>query len=78
LGLPRDAIINAPAPTHRAANRTGGGEQQSITVKVIFFVTNNGFVELVILTPFLINFSVRPLGNSKVAPVVIKFNVLPS
>jgi len=32
-----EAAITAPAPIPRAANLTGGGVQQSITVKVIFF-----------------------------------------
>jgi len=45
----------------------------------MFLVSIKGFIELVRLTPFLTNFSARPVGNKKVAPVAIKpHNILTS
>jgi len=49
FGLTTEAAINDPAATQCAANLTGGGVQQSTTIKVIFFVIIKGFVELVTL-----------------------------
>jgi len=63
FGLTAEAAINDPAATQCTANLTGGGVQQSTTVKVIFFVSVKGFVELVTLIPFLTNFKARPQGN---------------
>lgn len=60
FGLVTKATITATAAIQWATNRTGGGVQQSITVRVIFFVKIKGFDEFVILSPFLINFSARP------------------
>ena len=39
FGLTTEATINDPAVTQCAANFTGGGVQQSTTIKVIFFQT---------------------------------------
>ena len=63
FGVTTEAAIVAPTPIQWAANLSGGGAQQSKTVKVMFFVSVKGFVELVILTPFWTNFSARPPGN---------------
>lgn len=60
LGPAMEAAITVPARIQEAANLKGGGIQQSITVKVIFFVKNKGFDEFVMLTPFSINFNARP------------------
>jgi len=78
FGAAIEAPINATAATQCAARRKGGGAEQSNTVKVIFFVNTNGFVELVILTPFLTNFKALPAGNTRVAPFEIKSNILTS
>ena len=63
FGLTTEATINDPAATQCAANLTGGGVQQSTTIKVMFFVSIKGFVELVMLIPSLTNFKARPPGN---------------
>ena len=63
FGLTTEAAINDPAAKQCAANLTGGGVQQSTTVKVIFFVSIKGFVEVVTLTPFLTNFKTRAPGK---------------
>ena len=63
FGLTSEAVINDPAATQCAASLTGGGVQQSTTIKVIFFVNIKGFVELVTLMPFLTNFKALPQGN---------------
>ena len=59
FGLTTEAAINDPAATQCAASLTGGGVQQSTTIKVIFL----GFVELVTFIPSLTNFKARPPGN---------------
>lgn len=64
FGLITEAAINDPAAKQCADNLTGGGVQQSITIKVIFFVRIKKFVELVTLIPLLTNFKARPPGNS--------------
>ena len=63
FGLTTEATINDPAATQCAASLTGGGVQQSTTIKVIFFVSIKGFVELVTFIPSLTNFKARPPGN---------------
>ena len=63
FGLTTEAAINDPAATQYAASLTGGGVQQSTTIKVIFFVSIKRFVELVTFIPFLTNFKARPPGN---------------
>ena len=63
FGLTIEAVIKAPAATQWAANRSGGGAQQSTIVRVMFLVSVNGFVELVIFTPFFTSFKARPPGN---------------
>ena len=42
FGLTTEATINDPAATQCAANLTGGGVQQSTTIKVMFFVSIKG------------------------------------
>ena len=63
FGLIIEAAINDLAAAQCAASLTGGGVQQSITIKVMFFVSIKGFVELVTLIPSLTNFKARPPGN---------------
>ena len=63
FGLTTEAAINDPAAMQCAASLTGGGVQQSTTIKVIFFVNIKRFVELVTLIPSLTNFKNRPPGN---------------
>ena len=63
FGLTTEATINDPAATQCAASLTEGGVHQSTTIKVIFFVSINGFIELVTFIPSLTNFKARPPGN---------------
>ena len=63
FGLTTVAATNDPAAKQCAANLMGGGVQQSTTIKVMFFVTITGFVELVTLVPYLTNFKARAPGN---------------
>ena len=63
FGLTTEAAINDPAATQCAASLTGGGAQQSTTTKVIFFVSINGFVELVTFIPSLTNFKAQQPVN---------------
>jgi len=63
FGLTTEAAINDSAATQCAASLTGGGVQQSTTIKVIFFASIKGFVELVTFIPSLTNFKARPPGN---------------
>lgn len=63
FGLANEAPIFAAAPIEWATNRTGGGAQQPITIKVILLLNTNRFVQLVILIQFLTSFSARPPGN---------------
>ena len=63
FGLTTEAAINYPAATRCAGSLTGGGVRQSTTIKVIFFVSIKGFVELVTFIPSLTNFKARPPGN---------------
>ena len=63
FGDATEAAIKAPAEIQWVANRKGGGAQQSNTVRVIFLVNKNGFVELVILTPLFTSLNARPPGN---------------
>ena len=51
LGVIKEAIIDEPAATQCAASLTGGGVQQSVTSKVVFFIIINGLVELLIFRP---------------------------
>ena len=64
FGLTTEAAINDPAAMQCAVNFTGGGVQQSTTIKVIFFASIKGFVELVTFTPPLNKFKARPPGNT--------------
>ena len=54
FGFITEAVTKDVAATQCATNFNGGGAQQSTTVKVIFFPSTNGLVELVILRPFLL------------------------
>ena len=78
FGFITEAVTKDVAATQCATNFNGGGAQQSTTVKVIFFPSTNGLVELVILRPFFIKCNARPPGKKKLAPVTIKFNILTS
>jgi len=60
-----DVTTREAAATQWAANRTGGGAQQSMTVKVTFFAKITGFVDDVIAKPDLANFAIRNKGNIK-------------
>ena len=64
FGLTTEATINDPAATQWAASLTGGGVQQSRTIRVIFFATITGFVDWVMFTPSLTNFKARTPGNA--------------
>ena len=70
-----DDVINAPAAMQWAANRTGGGVQQSTTTNVIFLVNISGLVELVMFTPSFTNFSARAPGNITLAIGEINSNI---
>ena len=80
-----EAPIRAPADTQWATSRKGGGAQQLITVRVIFLVNTNRFVELVTLIPPFTSFNIRPPGKTYVKAgdrdakvLVIKSNLLAS
>jgi hypothetical protein len=77
FGLSMEAVIRAVAPTQCAVKRTGGGAQQSITVKVTFFVNIKILDEFVIFTPFLNNFNTRPQGKTYDKDSVIRPMIYP-
>ena len=76
FGLTTEATISGVAAIQCAANRIGGGEQQSTTTNLIFLPNINGLVELVRFMPCLNNVRARP---RHLAPVASKFtNMLTS
>lgn len=65
FGLTIQAPTVAPLAIQCAANLTGGGMQQSRTVRVIFLVNITGFVTFVTFRPSLVSFSTLPIGKNK-------------